>query len=92
MNGGSGVDTASGGQANDTIIVDAAADVVRETAAGGAEEVIRSDALAYTLGSGAEGHVERANINNSLLAASLVGNAFANTLLCNSADNRLVGD
>ncbi len=94
LNGGSGIDTAAGGVANDTFIVDTAADVVRETAAGGFEDVIRSDAQAYTLAAGDEGYVERANINNGpdVGAASLVGNNRANTLLGNSFDNYLEGN
>ncbi len=91
-NGGSGVDTASGRRANDTCIVDTAADVVRETAMGGAEDVIRSDANACTLTGGSDGHVERANINETAGAASLVGNSRANTLVGNGAGNILIGN
>ncbi len=53
--------------------------------------MLRSDALAYTLGTGAEGFIERANINRAAGDASLAGNSQANTLLGNSFDNRLEG-
>ncbi len=91
LNGGAGVDIAAGGVANDTVIVDTAADVVLETAAGGAEDVIRSDALAYTLAIGADGFTERANINRGAGDASLIGNENDNTLIGNSGDNILRG-
>ncbi len=45
----------------------------------------------YTLAGGAEGHVERANINNGLGAARHGGNELANTLAGNSGNNSLTG-
>ncbi len=91
LNGGSGVDTASGGVANDTFIVDTAADVVIETAAGGFEDLLRSNALVFSLPSGDTGFIERANINQSVGDGALFGNALANTLLGDLGDDRLQG-
>ncbi|MEO1193734.1 MAG: calcium-binding protein [Pseudomonadota bacterium] len=91
LNGASGSDTAAGGAGNDTFIVDTAGDVLLETANGGIEDVVRSNAADFTLGSGADGHVERGNINDDAGDADLRGNEFANTLLGNSSDNRLFG-
>lgn len=91
LNSGSGADTVAGGVANDTYIVDTATDVVQETAVGGFEDVIRSDALSYTLGSGFDGYVERVNINKTAGDADLRGNGFDNTLVGNDDDNKLFG-
>ncbi len=63
----------------------------RDTAAGGAENVLRSDAAAYTLASGAEGFLERANINRTAGGPSLFGNEKANILVGGSGGNLLVG-
>ncbi|MEO1193394.1 MAG: calcium-binding protein [Pseudomonadota bacterium] len=92
LNGGSGVDTVEGGSGDDTFIVDSAGDVLRETANGGLEDVIRSNADDYTIADGFQGHIERANINNGVGPANLRGNAFDNTLLGNTSDNRLFGN
>ncbi|MEO1192963.1 MAG: hypothetical protein AAFY02_14475 [Pseudomonadota bacterium] len=62
-----------------------------ETAVGGAADVIRSDALAFTLASGSDGFVERANINRDAGEAGLNGNDLNNTLIGNSRDNLLIG-
>ncbi len=92
LNGASGSDTAFGGRINDTFIVDTAADLVLETAAGGIEDVIRSDASAYTLIGGAEGFAERVNLNGTAGDGRLIGNEHDNTLLGNSFDNVLRGN
>ena len=91
LNGGSGVDTAAGGAVNDTYVVDTAADLVLETAAGGLADLVRSNASDYTLATGVEGFVERGNINFGIGEADLAGNDADNTLLGNEAANRLAG-
>jgi len=91
LNGGSGVDWAAGGSENDTFIVDTAMDVVLESAGGGIEDVLRSDALAFTLASGSDGFLERANVNRQVGDADLWGNDKDNTLLGASGDDRLAG-
>jgi len=70
LNGGSGANTAAGGVANDTVVVDTAADLVLETAMGGFEDVIRSNIQAYTLAEGPDGHVERVNVNKDVNGGS----------------------
>ncbi len=54
-------------------------------------DVLRSDAAAYTLGSGIEGFVERANLNKLAGSGKLVGNENANNPVGNSTDNVLLG-
>ena len=89
LNGGSGVDTAAGGAADDTVVVDTEADLVLETAGGGLEDQVRSNALNYSLGSGVDGFVERAHINQGIGDADLRGNDLDNILLGNRSANRL---
>ncbi|MEO1190699.1 MAG: S8 family serine peptidase [Pseudomonadota bacterium] len=94
LNGGSGADVAAGGPGSDTYVVDSLGDLLRETASGGMEDVLRSNALDYTLASGDEGFVERANLNGSaqgLGAARLVGNDLDNALIGNTAASTLLG-
>ncbi len=92
LNGASGSDNAFGGKNNDTFIVDTVGDLVFETAGGGIEDVIRSDASAYTLITGNFGHVERVNLNTAAGSAMLVGNQHDNTLIGNSLANTLIGN
>ncbi|MBD0682684.1 calcium-binding protein, partial [Pseudomonas sp. PSB11] len=84
LDGGSGADRLEGGLGNDTYLVDDLGDVVVEAANSGDDTVQAS--IDYTLGN----NVERltllggANLNGT-------GNTLANTLIGNSASNRLDG-
>ncbi len=91
LNGGSGVDFAAGGVANDTFTVDTSSDMLRGAAAGGFEDVVRSDAETFIQGSGEDTYIERVNINKGVGDASLISNDFANTLIGNSGNDLLVG-
>ncbi len=90
FNGGSGADTAVGGRGNDTFVVDTASDRVREKGEGGSD-LVRSDAVVFSLGSGFDGFVERVILNRSAGQATAYGSDHDNTLLGNSLVNLLVG-
>ena len=87
IDGGLGADTLVGGDGADTYIVDAG-DVVTETnalAAGGID-LVKSSAFSFTLG---------ANLENLTLTDNArfgYGNALANTITGNDANNELYGD
>ncbi|MFL6632849.1 MAG: beta strand repeat-containing protein [Massilia sp.] len=85
LDGGAGADTLAGGLGNDTYYVDSAGDVVVE-AAGGGTDTVYSTAAAYTLGA----EVEYVRIV-AAGAASITGNALANTLYAGAGDNVLNG-
>ncbi|MGE0333022.1 MAG: calcium-binding protein [Ramlibacter sp.] len=84
LDGGAGADTLRGGAGNDTYLVDNKADIVMETAGGGADTVVAS--LNWTLG---------AELENLTLSGTgnlkATGNALANTLLGNAGNNTLNG-
>ena len=84
LDGGAGADTMSGGAGNDTYVVDNAADVVTEVAAGGSDTIESS--ITFTLG---------AEVENLVLtgaaAVNGTGNALSNVLTGNAAANRLDG-
>ena len=84
IDGGTGADSMSGGMGNDTYVVDTAADVVTEFAAGGTDTV--ETGLSYVLG---------AEVENLLLtgaaAVNGTGNSLANTLTGNTGNNVLDG-
>ena len=87
IDGGLGADTMEGGAGSDVFIVDNAADVVIETAAGGSQDAIQTS-ISYTLA---------ANLDVEYLTAigteaiDLTGNQLANTISGNGAANRLDG-
>lgn len=84
LDGGAGADTMIGGAGNDTYVIDNAADVVTELAAGGTDTVESS--VTWTLGAQLE--------NLTLVASGAIngtGNALANTLRGNVGDNVLSG-
>ena len=84
LDGLAGTDTMAGGAGNDTYVVDSAADVVTELAAGGTDTVEAS--VGYTLG---------ADVENLTLTGvgdiNGTGNALANVLIGNAGANRLDG-
>jgi Ca2+-binding RTX toxin-like protein len=84
LDGGAGADTMSGGAGNDAYVVDSAADVVNENASEGNDTVRAS--VTWTLGAELETLVLTGNssINGT-------GNALANRLFGNSADNNIDG-
>ncbi len=89
LNGGLGVDASTGGAGNDVHVVDVAGDLVFEAAgAAGGVDRVQSATISVTLG-------DYANVENGsvlgVLALDIVGNAAANTLSGNNADNRLQG-
>ncbi len=91
LNGGSGIDWAYGGSGSDVVTVDTAADLVFEGAGEGDHDVIRSEALSYSLQGGSGGYVEVANMISGAGPGNLTGNALRNTLGGNSATNSLSG-
>ncbi len=85
LDGGTGVDTMTGGAGNDTYYVDAAGDVVSETAsgtAGGTDSLYST--VSWTLGANFErlylNGTTAANGTGNALDNLLQGNAYANTL------------
>lgn len=91
LNGASGVDTAYGGRGNDTFIVDTLGDRVVERESGGLSDLVRSNALEITLGSGSEAFVERVIVTRAAGAARVEGSDSDNTILGNTADNLFFG-
>jgi Ca2+-binding RTX toxin-like protein len=85
LQGGAGNDTLAGGLGNDTYYVDSVGDVVVEDIGAGTDTVY-STLAAYTLGADVEyGRIVATG------AASLTGNALANTLYAGTGDNVLNG-
>jgi Ca2+-binding RTX toxin-like protein len=87
LDGGAGSDTMAGGTGDDTYIVDTAADVVNEIAAGGGTDTVKSG-ITFSLAAGA-------NVENLVLTGSAgiagTGNSLANTIFGNIGDNVLDG-
>jgi Ca2+-binding RTX toxin-like protein len=84
LDGGTGADTMAGGAGNDTYVVDNAADLITELAAGGLDTVEAS--LTWTLGTELE--------NLTLTGTAAIngkGNALGNVLTGNASANRLDG-
>ncbi len=90
LNGASGADTAYGGNNNDTFIIDTETDLIFD-GVGQGEDVLRSNAADYTLGTAAEVVIERVNINTAAGDAKMVGNDNSDILIGNSFDNILLG-
>ena len=84
LDGAAGADSMSGGQGDDTYVVDNAGDMIAETANEGLDTV--QSGITYTLG---------ANVENLTLTGSSaingMGNALDNILIGNSAANVLTG-
>lgn len=93
LHGGVGIDHMTGGIGNDVYYVDNPADLVAETANGGADAVFTSVTLTMA------DHVEDAHyigsaeggIFGNALANVIIGNEFANTLAGGSGDDRIDG-
>jgi Ca2+-binding RTX toxin-like protein len=86
LDGGTGNDTMTGGAGNDVYIVDAAGDVVNETANEGIDE-IRTSLSSYTLGANVE------NVTATTSAAlTASGNALDNVIKGNSGNDVLFGE
>jgi Ca2+-binding RTX toxin-like protein len=90
LNGGTGVDTTIGGLGNDRHYVDNAADVVVETAGGGASDRVLASA-SYQLAAGVD--IEFMSTNNiaGTAAINLTGNELANNITGNDGVNVLGG-
>jgi hypothetical protein len=85
LDGGVGVDTLTGGNGNDTYVVDAAGETIVESSALGGTDTVQSS-VSFALGSNVE--------NLTLTGAAAIngtGNALANSLLGNGAANTLDG-
>jgi len=85
LNGGAGADTLIGGIGNDTYIVDDASDSIIENASEGIDTINTS--ISYTISSNVE--------NLTLIGTAAIngtGNADANTIIGNDANNVLTGD
>jgi len=86
LNGGAGVDTLVGGDGDDTYIVDTTTDVITEADTVGAGVDTVQSSVTYTLGAAS-------NLENLILtgtsAINATGNALANYMMGNSANNTL---
>ena len=91
LNGGVGNDSLVGGAANDTYFVDSAADVVIETAGGGALDIVRAS-VSYTLAATADIEYLSTTLAGGLAAINLRGNGLAQTIYANAGANNLEGD
>ena len=89
LNGGAGIDTMSGGADNDSYFVDAAGDVVNETAGQGSDRVIA--VASYALAAGASIELLQTEGSTSTAVINLTGNELAQTLQGNAAANTLDG-
>jgi len=90
LDGGAGVDTASGGLGDDLFYVDNTGDVVNEAAGeGAADRVITT--VSYTLAAGSE--IETLITNNTAGTANLnlTGNEFGNVIKGNAGANTITG-
>ncbi len=88
LNGGGGTDTAYGGLGDDTFIIDTATDQIFDA---GGNNVLRSDASDFALGTSSEILVERVILNTAAGDARMVGNANDDILTGNGFDNSLLG-
>jgi len=88
IDGGKGADDMTGGDGNDTYVVDVVTDVIHEAAAGGHDKVEVNFAVVGT-------YVLSDNIEDAVimgaLAVNVTGNAEDNTLTGNSGANKLIG-
>jgi len=87
LDGGVGADTLDGGQGDDTYFVDAT-DTVRDTGAGGNDQVFASLSYALATGSGIETLSTKANATQHV---SLTGDEAGNTVFGNGGNNILMG-
>ncbi|MHA4870659.1 Ig-like domain-containing protein [Duganella sp. PWIR1] len=89
INGLGGIDVMSGGEGDDTYVVDVAGDVVTELADEGTDlvQVAYTAPGSYTLGA----NVENGTVTGTL-AISIVGNELDNVLTGNAAANKLTGN
>jgi serralysin len=83
INGGAGSDQMAGGNGNDTYVVDAAADIIEETAAGGSDRVVSF--INFTLGA----NLERLDLTGSAVIGT--GNSLNNTMIGSAGANTLNG-
>ncbi len=92
LRGQAGADYAFGGLGDDTMIVETFSDQVFEAAGEGGRDLVRSNASAFQLPLvQPNNEFERASLNASAGAATLLGNEHQNTLVGNDFDNRLEG-
>jgi Ca2+-binding RTX toxin-like protein len=89
LNGGVGIDTLRGLSGDDAYHIDNAADVIQETAGGGADRALAS--TSYQLKAGV--HVEQLITNSAVgtSAINLFGNEFANSITGNAGSNIING-
>jgi Ca2+-binding RTX toxin-like protein len=84
LDGGAGADSMAGGAGNDTYVVDSSLDVVTEVASAGTDQVLSSVTLVLPI------NVENLTLTGTA-AINATGNAVANTLVGNAADNVING-
>ncbi|MEQ1953272.1 calcium-binding protein [Mesorhizobium sp. CN2-181] len=89
IKGGGGADTLQGLGGNDTYSVDNAKDVVIEGAGQGNDIVATS--VSYVLAAGAEVETLRTTSNSGIAGIDLTGNAFAQTIIGDNANNVIKG-
>ncbi len=90
MNGASGTGTAYGGYDDDPFIIDTETDRLFD-GAGQGDDMLRSNADDYTLGTAAEAAIERVVVNSAAGNAKMVGNDNSDLLLGNSFNNAFSG-
>ena len=93
LNGGAGADLMSGGDGNDSYVVDNALDEITESAAGGIDTV--TSTVSYTLATYLEnltlGSSNSVNATGNSLNNILIGNSGANVLAGGAGDDTMSG-
>ncbi len=92
LNGGSGLDKMAGGSSNDTFIVETSSNLVQERAGGSDADMVRSNALDYTLNSGSNELRGRGDVLNDAEGRDLVVGGMCDDTFVVDYQNHMVRD